>query len=84
MLFRSLFLTSTAAAGSIGLINSLGNLGGFLGPRLLGYVKTHTGSFAGGVYLLAGGMLVTATILFFLGLGHRETPVPAGARSDAA
>jgi ACS family tartrate transporter-like MFS transporter len=71
----SLFLTSTAAAGSIGLINSIGNLGGFLGPRLLGYVKTHTGSFAGGVYCLAGGMLVTATILFFLGLGHREKNV---------
>ncbi len=70
--FPSLFLTSTAAAGSIGLINSIGNLGGFLGPRLLGYVKMHTGSFAGGVYCLAGGMLVTATILFFLGLGHRE------------
>lgn len=67
-----LFLTSTAAAGSIGLINSIGNLGGFLGPRVLGYVKTSTGSFAGGIYFLAGGMLVTATILFFLGLGHRE------------
>ncbi len=76
----SLFLTSTAAAGSIGLINSIGNLGGFLGPRVLGYVKTHTGSFAGGVYCLAAGMLVTATILFFLGLGHREkdAPPPAG------
>lgn len=69
----SLFLTSTAAAGSIGLINSIGNLGGFLGPRVLGYVKTHTGSFSGGVYCLAGGMLVTATILFFLGLGRKET-----------
>ena len=68
----SLFLTSTAAAGSIGLINSIGNLGGFLGPRVLGYIKTTTGSFAGGVYFLAGGMLVTAAILFFLGLGHRE------------
>lgn len=68
----SLLLTSTAAAGAIGLINSVGNLGGFLGPRLLGYIKTHTGSFAGGVYILAGSMLLTATIIFFLGLGHKE------------
>jgi len=68
----SMFLTSAAAAGSIGLINSVGNLGGFLGPRVLGYVKTHTGSFAGGVYCLAGSMLVTATIIFFLGLGRKE------------
>jgi MFS transporter, ACS family, tartrate transporter len=67
-----LFLTEAAAAGSIGFINSIGNLGGFLGPRILGYVKTHTGSFAGGIYCLAGGMLVSACILFFLGLGHKE------------
>lgn len=68
----SLFLTSTAAAGSIGLINSIGNLGGFLGPRVLGYLKEHTGSFATGVTCLAGSMFVTATIIFFLGLGHKE------------
>jgi MFS transporter, ACS family, tartrate transporter len=67
-----LFLTEAAAAGSIGFINSIGNLGGFLGPRILGYVKTHTGSFAGGIYCLAGGMLVSACIIFFLGLGHKE------------
>lgn len=72
-----LFLTSTAAAGSIGLINSIGNLGGFLGPRILGYVKTHTGSFSGGVFVLAGSMFLTATILFFLGLGQREKTPPA-------
>ena len=68
----SMFLTSAAAAGSIGLINSVGNLGGCLGPRVLGYVKTNTGSFAGGVYCLAGAMMVTATIIFFLGLGRKE------------
>ncbi len=36
----SLFLTSTAAAGSFGLINSVGNLGGALGPGVLGEVRT--------------------------------------------
>src|SRR5262249_19707677 len=44
----SLFLSEAAAAGSIGLINSLGNLGGFLGPYVLGNVETMTGSFEGG------------------------------------
>ena len=68
----SLFLTEAAAAGSIGLINSIGNLGGFLGPRVLGYIKTHTGDFAGGVFCLSGGMLVTVVVIFFLGLGHKE------------
>ena len=68
----NLFLASSAAAGSIGLINSVGNLGGFLGPYLLGKVETVTGSYVGGIYYLCGSMLVSATILFFLGLGHRE------------
>ena len=37
----NLFLTRAAAAGSIGLINSVGNLGGFLGPYVIGTVETH-------------------------------------------
>jgi MFS transporter, ACS family, tartrate transporter len=74
----SLFLTRTAAAGSVGLINSIGNLGGFLGPSVIGSVEKLTGSFEGGLYYLCGSMLVSATILFFLGIGRRERsePVP--------
>jgi ACS family tartrate transporter-like MFS transporter len=68
----SLFLTEAAAAGSIGLINSVGNLGGFFGPRIMGYIKTQTNSFVGGIYVLTGAMLLTATVIFVLGLGHRE------------
>lgn len=68
----NLFLASSAAAGSIGLINSVGNLGGFLGPYLLGKIETVTGSYVGGIYYLCGSMLVSAAIIFFLGLGHRE------------
>ena len=41
----SLILTEAAAAGSIGLINSVGNLGGFVGPFVLGYVENMTHSF---------------------------------------
>ena len=43
----SLFLSRTAAAGAIALINALGNLGGIAGPTMLGWVKTATGSFLG-------------------------------------
>jgi ACS family tartrate transporter-like MFS transporter len=68
----SLFLTEAAAAGSIGLINSIGNLGGFLGPTVLGEVEKRTGSFAGGLYFLCASMIISAGIIFFLGLGHRE------------
>jgi MFS transporter, ACS family, tartrate transporter len=69
----SLFLTEAAAAGSIGLINSMGNLGGALGPTMMGWVKTHTGSFVGGFYFLCCSMLVSATIIFTLGLGKKES-----------
>jgi len=69
----SLFLTEAAAAGSIGLINSIGNLGGFLGPTVLGAVEKSTGSYAGGLWFLCASMLVSSAIIFFLGLGHRET-----------
>ncbi len=76
----SLFLTDTAAAGCIGLINSVGNLGGFFGPAVLGKVQTVTGSFVGGIYYLSISVAVTATIIFFLGLGHREKlPARVGA-----
>ncbi|MFO0954093.1 MAG: MFS transporter [Isosphaeraceae bacterium] len=69
----SLFLTEAAAAGSIGLINSVGNLGGFLGPWVLGKVETVTGSFNNGMLFLAVSMAISATIILTLGLGGRET-----------
>ena len=64
----NLFLTEAAAAGSIGLINSIGNLGGYLGPSVLGKVQTLTGSFVGGIYFLCVSMALSATIIFFLRL----------------
>lgn len=68
----NLFLVEAAAAGSIGLINSFGNLGGWLGPSVMGYVKQTTGSYNGSLIFLCCSMLVTAVILFTLGLGNRE------------
>jgi MFS transporter, ACS family, tartrate transporter len=69
----SLILTEAAAAGSIGLINSVGNLGGFVGPSLLGFIKTQTHSFLPGLLYLCFSMVVSATIIFTLGLGHGAT-----------
>ncbi len=72
----SLILTEAAAASSIGLINSLGNLGGFFGPSLLGIVETVTGSFKGGLLYLCVSMAASATIIITLGVGHREARKP--------
>jgi ACS family tartrate transporter-like MFS transporter len=54
----SSFLRGVGAAAGIALINSLGNLGGFFGPNLLGTVKGATGSYSPAFYGLAGLMLV--------------------------
>jgi len=67
----NLLLTESAAAGSIGLINSVGNLGGFVGPFVLGFVESRTHSFLPGLLYLCVSMLISATIIFTLGLGHR-------------
>ena len=67
----NLLLTESAAAGSIGFINSVGNLGGALGPYILGDLKMRTQSFEPAIYLLAALMFVAAAIIYFLGLGRR-------------
>jgi sugar phosphate permease len=72
----SMFLTSTAAAGSVGLINSMGNLGGGgLGTSLMGYLKEFTGSYVTGLLVLAASMLAAALIVFFLGLGKKTAKI---------
>jgi ACS family tartrate transporter-like MFS transporter len=71
----SLFLAETAAAGSIGFINSFGNLGGGgIGAPVMGYLKEHTGSYVVGLSILAGSTFVAATIVLLLGLGRRAPP----------
>jgi sugar phosphate permease len=60
------FLTGTAAAASIGLINSIGNLGGFVGPYVVGYLSQATNSFLGGVLYLATSALVAAVLILAL------------------
>ena len=64
------FLTGTAAAASIGLINSIGNLGGFAGPYVVGYLSKTTNSFFGGVVYLSLSALVAA--IFILALGNTK------------
>src|SRR6185437_14171548 len=49
----SIFLTGTAAAGAIALINAVGNLGGYFGPFIVGWIKDSTKSFDAGLYFLA-------------------------------
>lgn len=52
------FLSGTAAAGGIALINSIGNLGGFVGPYVMGFLKQHTAGYGAGLLVLAGCSLL--------------------------
>jgi MFS transporter, ACS family, tartrate transporter len=60
-----MILTGTAAASGIAWINSVGNLGGFFGPSVVGWAKNYSGSFAGGLYALAGFALLAAIVSAF-------------------
>jgi ACS family tartrate transporter-like MFS transporter len=60
------FLREQAAAGGIALINSLGAVGGFVGPYLIGEIKQRTGAFGPGLLFLAGCMAAAAGIVLGL------------------
>ncbi len=57
------FLTGTAAAGGIALINSIGNLAGFVAPFMIGSLKTSTGSLASGLYFVAALELIASVLV---------------------
>jgi D-galactonate transporter len=59
----SAFLTASAAAGGVALINSLGQCAGFLSPYLIGWIKDATHSTDLALYILAAAMLVGAVLV---------------------
>jgi MFS family permease len=61
----SMLLTGAAAAGGIAWINSIGNVGGFFGPTIVGWIKGATGSYSGGLYGLAAFTAMSALIAAF-------------------
>ena len=71
-----MFLSGSAAAAGIATINSIGNLGGFVGPAMIGWIKERTGSFEGGLYFVAG-LLVLSAVLTLLLSRAQGAPVPA-------
>jgi ACS family tartrate transporter-like MFS transporter len=69
------FLSESAAAASIGLINSLGNLGGFVGPLMMGYLVTRTRSFTAGLLYLVGSLCLSGILMLAVGAGKRALPL---------
>lgn len=59
-------LTGSAAAAGIALVNSIGNLGGFFGPMLVGYLKDATGSYDASLWGLAALVAMSGAATFAL------------------
>lgn len=78
----TLFLSRESASVSIAVINSIGNLGGFVGPFFIGYVKETTHSATTGLMLLAGLVCVAFLMTLFIRVDERRRTVEA-ARAPA-
>jgi len=64
--YPTTFLSGMAAAGAVGLINSFGNVGGYVGPYLTGFIKTATGSFHLAYLYLAGSLAAAGVLMLTL------------------
>jgi MFS transporter, ACS family, tartrate transporter len=78
-----LFLTRSTAAVSIAAINSIGNLGGFVGPYAIGTIKDWTGSAMGGLLFLSGLLLLSFLMTWFAVMTNPPETAgqPAGAHA---
>ena len=73
------FMTGVAAAASIAAVNTIAQFGGLIGPSLIGLVKDSTGSFTWALVIVAGFLLIAATIAATM----RVTPkAPQAAKSS--
>src|ERR1700678_4417029 len=69
-------LGGSMAAASVGLINCIGNLGGFVGPYLLGVLSTATGGYSTGIWYLAGASVLAALLILLV--RPKSGPAPRG------
>jgi sugar phosphate permease len=70
-------LPRSATGSAMGLVNALGNLGGYFGPLAIGYVNQHTGNFVYAFGLLSAGYFLSSVLILFL--RHTQPPHPARA-----
>jgi sugar phosphate permease len=59
-------LPAHLAGAAIGMISLIGNIGSFIGPYLMGYVQSVTGSFTAGIYVLVASLAIAAVLTVFI------------------
>jgi ACS family tartrate transporter-like MFS transporter len=74
-----IFLGGTAAAAGIAMINSVGNLGGFVGPTVMGWTRKVSQDYTAGLLFLAAGLVMEALLVLSLRLPRRDRVVKAAA-----
>jgi ACS family tartrate transporter-like MFS transporter len=67
-----IFLGGAAAAAGIALINAIGNLGGYFGPTVMGFLKDQTGGYSGGLLVLVGALVLEAILVLMIRLPRTE------------
>jgi MFS transporter, ACS family, tartrate transporter len=77
-----IFLGGLAAAAGIALINSLGNLGGFVGPTAIGWLRQGSGDYTSGLLLLAGVLVLEGVLVASLRL-PAERPLMAPVKTGS-
>jgi MFS transporter, ACS family, tartrate transporter len=81
----SMFLNRSGAAAGIALINSVGNVGGVMGPMAVGWLRDATHSFAAGLFFVALVTAIAACLVILAGprhVAHRQ--VAAGLTAEDA
>lgn len=71
----TLFLSESAAATSIGMINAVGNLGGLVGPMVMGYLANRTHSFSVGLLYLVASLFASGAFMLSVGRGQKTREV---------
>ncbi len=72
----TLLLGESAAAASLGLINSVGNLGGFVGPVIVGHLLTGGHSFSRVVWILSAAFVIAAVLILLTRIDGASDPAP--------
>jgi len=75
------FLTEAAAAACIGMINSFGNLGGFAGPYVIGFLTDRTGGYAAGIIYLGLMAVAGAALVLSVHAGRPAQPATGSNRT---
>ena len=78
------FLTGVGAAAGIALINSFGNIGGFAGPYLTGWLRDLTRNNKSGFFVVAGLMVMAGIVVLRVGRRHEreDSAATAAAREE--